>query len=165
MLSACVSNKSDKKTLYSSDGASQVNSPKAGAFDKSSKQHKQDQEKILAHFALIDLQLEGMDENLAQVADDVIFMPRNQPVMHGKAAYKQQMLDSAKYVDVNMKHHLFEHYSYQDIVIARGCAKGYYVMKGQTEQHQFVTKNIFIFRLLDNGDLQMWQLTYNWDHG
>ncbi len=165
LLSACVSSKNDQSISYSSDGDRKVSSPMAGAFDKKSKQYKQDKEKILAHFALIDMQLEGMEENLAQVADDVIFMPRNQPVMHGKASYKQQMLDSAKYVDVNMKHHLFAHYSYKDIVIARGSAKGYYVMKGQTEQHTFETKNVFIFRRLDNGDLQMWQLIYNWDHG
>ncbi len=103
----------------------------------------------------------GLDEYMAAVADDVILMPNGGAAIEGKAAYLQHVKDFYASGTIQIRHELIEVYSYPEVVIARGRAVGKYTPPGGGTASAFETKNLFVFRRLENGNLEVWQIIFN----
>lgn len=52
-------------------------------------------------------------------------------------------------------------YSYAEVVIVRGRAVGTYAAPGQQVSQSFETRNLFVFRRIPGGKLQVWQIIFN----
>lgn len=103
----------------------------------------------------------GLDQYMAAVASDVILMPNGAAAIEGKAAYLQHVKDFYASGDIQIRHELIEVYSFPEVVIARGRAVGKFTAPGATVTNSFETKNMFVFRRLGNGNLEVWQIIYN----
>ena len=130
--------------------------------------HDADKQKVQAIFAIHDVAFAARDQPdasvdayLNAVADDIILMPHDAPVMEGKAAYGKHLREIIGGGRMAIRHELIEAYSYAEIVIARGRAVGSFTPNGQSTTYTFETKNVFIFRRLKNGDLKVWQIIFN----
>ena len=103
----------------------------------------------------------GLDEYMAAVASDVILMPNGGAAIEGKAAYLQHVKDFYASGTIQIRHELIEVYSFPEVVIARGRAVGKYTPPGGGTTNAFETKNLFVFRRLKNGNLEVWQIIFN----
>ncbi len=103
----------------------------------------------------------GLDQYMAAVASDVILMPNGAAAIEGKAAYLQHVKDFYASGAIQIRHELIEVYSFPEVVIARGRAVGKFTAPGATVTNSFETKNMFVFRRLGNGNLEVWQIIYN----
>lgn len=137
-------------------GASSV----AGAGDKSA-DFSGDRQKVDAIFAAHDRMKTGLDDYFKSVADDIILMPNGGPLIEGKSAYRQHIVDLLAGGEMKIRHEAVAVYSYPEIVVVRGRATGSFVGNGQTNANLFETRNMFVFRRLGNGDLQVWQIIFN----
>jgi ketosteroid isomerase-like protein len=129
--------------------------PATGARD-----FKEDRASIQAIFAAHDRLQPGLDEYMSSVADDIILMPNGGKVVEGKAAYRQYVMDFYSAGTIQIRHELIELFSYPDVVIVRGRAVGTFTPPGGAA-NAFETHNLFVFRRLENGKLNVWQIIYN----
>jgi ketosteroid isomerase-like protein len=120
-----------------------------------------DEQKVDAIFAAHDGMKAGLDPYLRWVAEDVILMPHDGVVIEGKAAYAQHIRDILAAGDMAIHHEPIAVYSFAEMVIVRGRATGSFTPNGQTTSSLFETKNVFIFRRLENGELRVWQIIFN----
>jgi ketosteroid isomerase-like protein len=120
----------------------------------------EDAARIRAIFAAHDRLQPGLEEYMGHVADDMILMPNGGSIVEGKAAYLQHVKDFYAAGSIQIRHELVEAYSYPEVVIARGRAVGKFTPPGGTES-SFETRNMFVFRRLKDGSLQVWQIIYN----
>jgi ketosteroid isomerase-like protein len=119
-----------------------------------------DRARIQAIFAAHDRLGPGMDEYMSAVADDVILMPNGGKLVEGKAAYRQHVQEFYAAGTIDIRHELIEVSSFPEVVIARGRAVGSFTPPGGTAT-TFETRNLFVFRRMTNGRLQVWQIIYN----
>jgi ketosteroid isomerase-like protein len=103
----------------------------------------------------------GLSEYMASVASDIILMPNGGAAIEGKPAYLQHVKDFYASGTIQIRHELIEAYSYPEVVIARGRALGKFTPHGGSTTSTFETKNMFIFRRLENGNLEVWQIIFN----
>jgi ketosteroid isomerase-like protein len=103
----------------------------------------------------------GLDEYMASVAGDIILMPNGGAAIEGKPAYLQHVKDFYASGTIQIRHELIEVYSYPEVVIARGRAVGKFTPNGGSTTSAFETKNVFIFRRVANGNLEVWQIIFN----
>jgi len=103
----------------------------------------------------------ALDEYMAAVANDIILMPNGGAAIEGKAAYLQHVKDFYASGTIQIRHELIEVYSYPEVVIARGRAVGKYTPPGGGAANAFETKNLFVFRRLKDGNLEVWQIIFN----
>jgi ketosteroid isomerase-like protein len=120
-----------------------------------------DRARIEQIFAAHDKLQAGLDEYMASVASDIILMPNGGAAIEGKAAYLQHVKDFYASGKIQIRHELIEVYSYPEVVIARGRAVGKFTPHGGSTTSAFETKNVFIFRRLENGNLEVWQIIFN----
>lgn len=105
--------------------------------------------------------MQGSDEYIRYLEEDVILMAHNIPVINGQQDYIEHIQESRSYGTTNIQHQLLEAYSYEDHVIARGKAIGTFHANGSDKRIAFETKNVFVFRRLDTGELKIWQTIFN----
>lgn len=122
-----------------------------------------DRQQIMSIFDSHDKLSLGLDDYLSAVADDVILMAHDSRVIVGKEAYRQHIVDAWATGKLEIKHELIASYSYPGLVIARGRAVGAFTPSGTGNTYPFETKNVFIFRRLVSGELQVWQIIFNMD--
>lgn len=123
---------------------------------------RSDELQILKIFSLADNQtMEGLKKYMEYVAQDMILMPHDHLAVEGKPAYRKHIEQSWTLGGTAIKHELIEFSSYKDIVIARGRAVGHFRPDGSTDIYDFATKNVFIFRRNDAGELRVWQIIFN----
>lgn len=103
----------------------------------------------------------GLDEYMRSVAADVILMPNGGALIEGKAAYLQHVKDFYASGSIQIRHEVIEVYSYPEVVIARGRAVGKFTPPGASKTNAFETKNMFVFRRLKDGNLEVWQIVFN----
>jgi ketosteroid isomerase-like protein len=103
----------------------------------------------------------GLDEYMRSVAADVILMPNGGAVIEGKTAYLQHVKDFYASGSFQIRHEVIGVYSYPEVVIARGRAVGKFTPPGGSPTSTFETKNMFVFRRLKDGDLEVWQIIFN----
>jgi ketosteroid isomerase-like protein len=120
-----------------------------------------DRAQIEGIFAAHDKLQPGLDAYMAAVADDVILMPNNGATIEGKAAYLQHVKEFYASGTIEIRHEAIAVYSYPEVVIARGRAVGKYTPPGGGNASAFETQNMFVFRRLKNGQLQVWQIIFN----
>jgi ketosteroid isomerase-like protein len=120
-----------------------------------------DRKRIERIFAAHDKLQPGLDEYMASVASDIILMPNRGDAIEGKAAYLQHVKEFYASGTIQIRHELIEVYSYPEVVIARGRAVGRFTPHGGSTASTFETKNVFIFRRLENGNLEVWQIIFN----
>jgi ketosteroid isomerase-like protein len=120
-----------------------------------------DRTRIEQIFAAHDRLQAGLDEYMAAVANDVILMPNGGAAIEGKAAYLQHVKDFYASGTIQIRHELIEVYSYPEVVIARGRAVGKYTPPGGGAANAFETRNLFVFRRLKDGNLEVWQIIFN----
>jgi ketosteroid isomerase-like protein len=102
----------------------------------------------------------GLDEYMAGVAEDIILMPNRGALIEGKAAYRRHVLDFYNSGSIRIRHEVVDVQSFPEIVIARGRAVGSFTAADGAVS-TFETRNLFIFRRLADGKLQVWQIIYN----
>ena len=95
------------------------------------------------------------------MATDIVLMPNGGAAIEGKAAYRQHVKDFYASGTIQIRHELIEVTSYPEVVIARGRAVGTYTPPGGSNANAFETKNLFVFRRLEDGNLEIWQIIYN----
>ena len=135
----------------------------AATLARSAPKHQafpEDLARIRAIFAAHDRLRAGLEEYMSHVAEDVILMPNGGPLVEGKPAYLQNVKDFYAAGTIQIRHELVEAYSYPEVVIARGRAVGKFTPPGGTES-SFETRNMFVFRRMKDGSLQVWQIIYN----
>ncbi|MEM1127415.1 MAG: nuclear transport factor 2 family protein [Bacteroidota bacterium] len=121
-----------------------------------------DEAHILEIFAAADAQdLDGLDRYLTFVEEDVILMPHNQPTVHGKAAYRAHVVQGWESGATTITHGLTAVDAFNDVVIARGTARGTFQPTGSPDLYAFETKNIFIFKRTESGGLSVWRVIFN----
>ncbi len=120
-----------------------------------------DKTRIERIFAAHDKLQPGLDEYMASVASDVILMPNGGAAIEGKAAYLQHVKDFYASGTIQIRHELIEVYSYSEVVIARGRAIGSFTPPGGSTTNTFETRNVFIFRRLASGNLEVSQIIFN----
>jgi ketosteroid isomerase-like protein len=120
-----------------------------------------DRSRIERIFAAHDRLQAGLDEYMASVADDVILMPNGGASIEGKAAYLQHVKDFYASGTIQIRHELIAVHSYPEVVIATGRAVGTYTPPGGGAANAFETRNLFVFRRLENGNLAVWQIIFN----
>jgi ketosteroid isomerase-like protein len=120
-----------------------------------------DKKRIEQIFAAHDRLLTGLDEYMASVAADIILMPNGGAAIEGKAAYLQHVKDFYASGTIQIRHELIEAYSYPEVVIARGRGVGTFTPPGGSTTNSFETKNLFVFRRLKNGNLEVWQVIFD----
>jgi ketosteroid isomerase-like protein len=122
--------------------------------------YAEDRAQIQAIFAAHDRLQPGLEEYMSHVAEDIVLMPNGSPVVEGKAAYLQHVKDFYAAGTIQIRHELIEAYSFPDVVVARGRAVGTFTPPGGAES-SFETRNMFVFRRLKDGSLQVWQIIFN----
>lgn len=120
-----------------------------------------DRQKVEAIFAAHDRMKAGLDDYFKSVADDIILMPNGGPLIEGKGAYRKHIEELLAGGDMKIRHEAVAVYSYPEVVVVRGRATGSFVGNGQTTANLFETRNMFVFRRLGGGDLQVWQIIFN----
>ena len=103
----------------------------------------------------------GLDEYMRSVAADVILMPNGGVAIEGKAAYLQHVKDFYASGSIQIRHEVIEVYSYPEVVIVRGRAVGKFTPPDGSTTNTFETKNMFVFRRLKDGNLEVWQIIFN----
>jgi ketosteroid isomerase-like protein len=103
----------------------------------------------------------GLDEYMASVAPDIILMPNGGAAIEGKAAYLQHVKDFYASGTIRIRHEVIEVHSFAEVVIVRGRAVGTYTPPGGGNTNAFETKNMFVFRRLADGRLEVWQIIFN----
>jgi ketosteroid isomerase-like protein len=98
---------------------------------------------------------------MASVAPDIILMPNGGAVIEGKAAYLQHVKDFYASGTIRIRHEVIEVHSFAEVVIVRGRAVGTYTPPGGGTTNAFETKNMFVFRRLADGRLEVWQIIFN----
>lgn len=120
-----------------------------------------DKTRIEQIFAAHDRLQSGLDEYMRSVAADIILMPNGGAAIKGKAAYLQHVKDFYASGNIQIRHEVIEVYSYPEVVIARGRAVGKFTPPGGLTTNTFETKNLFVFRRLKDGNLEVWQIIFN----
>ena len=120
-----------------------------------------DRARIEQIFAAHDKLQAGLDEYMSSVAADIILMPNGAAAIEGKAAYLQHVKDFYASGSIQIRHELVEVYSFPEVVITRGRAVGKFTPPGGSATNTFETKNMFVFRRLKNGSLEVWQIIFN----
>ena len=120
-----------------------------------------DRTRIEQIFAAHDRLQPGLDEYMASVATDIILMPDGGAAIEGKAAYLQHVKEFYASGSIQIRHELIEVYSFPEVVIARGRAVGKFTPPGGSTTNAFETRNMFVFRRLKNGNLEVWQIIFN----
>lgn len=103
----------------------------------------------------------GLEEYMASVADDIVLIPQGGKIVEGKAAYRQNVLDFYGGGEVHIRHEAIDIQSFADVVVARGRAVGTFTPPGGATS-SFETRNLFVFRRLADGRLQVWRIMYNY---
>jgi ketosteroid isomerase-like protein len=120
-----------------------------------------DRQQVQSILAAHDRLQPGIDDYFASVADDLILMPNRGDAIEGKAAYRRHVEDFYASGKISIRHEVLAVYSLADVVLVRGRAIGTFVAPGQQEINKFETKNLFVFRRISGGKLQVWQIIFN----
>jgi len=128
----------------------------AGAADNAA-----DRGQVQAILAAHDRLQPGIEDYFSSVADDVILMPNGARTLEGKPAYRRHVEEFYASGDIHIRHEIVEVYSYPEVVIVRGRAVGTFAAPGQQATQSFETHNLFVFRRVAGGKLQVWQIIYN----
>ena len=129
-----------------------------------SREFKNDKATIQSILAAHDKLAPGLEEYMRSVADDIVLMPNGGKLVEGKAAYRQHVADFYASGSIQIRHEVVEVHSFPDVVIARGRAVGTYAPPGGGATNSFQTRNLFVFRRLENGELRVWQIIFNDAH-
>jgi ketosteroid isomerase-like protein len=123
--------------------------------------HAADRQQVQRILAAHDRLQPGIDDYFASVADDVILMPNRADAIEGKSAYRRHVEDFYASGDIAIRHEILAVYSYTDVVLVRGRAVGTFVAPGQQAINKFETKNLFVFRRIPGGKLEVSQIIFN----
>lgn len=102
---------------------------------------------------------------LKAVAEDIIVMPADERAVEGKDAYRAHLLKSLASGHLAIRHEVIQVSSFAEVVVVRGRAVGSFTPPASTTSFPFETKNVFLFRRLKSGDLQVWQVIFNRNPG
>jgi len=121
-----------------------------------------DRAAIEAILAAHDRLAPGLETYMASVADDIVLIPQGGKMIEGKAEYRQHVMDFYASGSIQIRHEAIEIHSFPDVVIARGRATGTFTPPGGDATSSFETRNLFVFRRLADGKLQVWQIIFNY---
>ena len=120
-----------------------------------------DRREVLRIFESIDRQMDGIDEHWAATSDDIVYQAHGRATLEGKEAYQRQALEFFSGGSMEMQHELVDLESYSDVVIARGRASGRFQPPGDTVVHSWRTRNMFVFRRSQAGQLLIRHIMVN----
>ena len=120
-----------------------------------------DRRNIEAIFAAHDKLAPAIEEYMKSVADDIILMPNGGRMIEGKAAYRAHVKEFYESGSIQIRHEVIEVHSFPEVVIARGRAVGSFTPHGGGAVSAFETRNLFVFRRIADGSLQIWQIIFN----
>ncbi|MHA7059577.1 hypothetical protein ACWGOQ_0020290 [Aquimarina sp. M1] len=93
--------------------------------------------------------------------DDLVHMAPNTPIITNKTALIEHITKEKQLGFALMKHEITEMHSFDKIVLMHGKVTGTFYPMDQSTSHKFSTKNLFVFRRMNDNSLKIWKVIFN----
>ena len=121
----------------------------------------EDQKSVEAILKILDDQTITTEDKMEVWADDLVHMAPNHPIITGKPALIAHINNEKNYGIADMKHQITEMHSYGEIVVMHGKVTGTFYPANGDASNTFSTKNLFIFRRMQDNSLKIWKVIFN----
>lgn len=122
---------------------------------------EQDQKSVMAILKILDDHSIITEEKMHLWVDDLVHMVPNQKIITNKNKLIDHIKEEKKYGFADMKHEITELHSYKEIVVMHGKVNGIFYPANNGAPNKFSTKNLFVFRRMQDNTLKIWKVIYN----
>ncbi|MDB4292979.1 hypothetical protein N9954_06175 [Maribacter sp.] len=122
---------------------------------------KVDREAIASILKVLDDNDASLERKLSIWVDDLVHMAPDNMAITTKAALRKYLQEQATYGYSELSHQIVEVFPYQDIVLMRGKVEGIFYPSNKGVPFPFETKNLFVFRRMENTSLKIWKVIFN----
>lgn len=122
---------------------------------------EQDQKSVLAILRILDDHSISTEDKMEVWVDDLVHMAPNHTVITDKTSLIKHINNEKQYGNVDMKHEITEIHSFEKIVVMHGKVTGTFYPANKDTSNNFETKNLFVFRRMEDNSLKIWKVIFN----
>ena len=121
----------------------------------------EDRKSVEAILNILDDDSITTEDKMEVWVDDLVHMAPNHPLITDKPALIAHINNEKKYGIADMHHQITEMHSYAEIVVMHGKVTGTFYPANGAASNDFSTKNLFIFRRMQDNSLKIWKVIFN----
>ncbi len=122
---------------------------------------EQDQKSVEKILNLLDDQTITTEDKMKVWVDDLVHMAPNHSLISDKPTLIAHIENEKEYGFADMKHEIIAMHSYKEIVVMHGRVTGTFYPANQGKPNAFKTKNLFVFRRMQDNSLKIWKVIFN----
>ena len=122
---------------------------------------EQDRKSVQSILQILDDHSISTEDKMQVWVDDLVHMVPNHPIITDKPTLIQHINGEKQYGFADMKHQITEMHSYKEIVVMHGKVTGTFYPANKGKPSNFSTKNMFVFRRVEDNSLKIWKVIFN----
>ncbi|MBQ4821644.1 hypothetical protein [Aquimarina sp. MMG016] len=122
---------------------------------------EQDEKLVQMVLEVLDDVTVSTEDKMEVWVDDLVHMAPNHSAITNKTELIEHINNEKQYGCVDMKHEIVEMHSFEKVVVMHGKVTGTFYPINNNAFNRFETKNLFVFRRMEDNSLKIWKVIFN----